>query len=157
MQRQWEEAIERVYIATHWHCPLEARQSLSCTHSDRFCLPLGTPQMTRPSCCMPRKCSSGDARLAKYQHAGHGETVQMLCDSRIAGNLPPDVPTMDSLPTLPRLRRSNSVRPTTPTFLSDLEAPPPTNPVVYSPVPTWRAISIDMRRAADVSEPQSCG
>jgi hypothetical protein len=64
MRRQWEEVIERVYIATHWHCPLEARQSLSCTRSDQFCLPLGTPQMTRPSCCMPRKCSSGDARLA---------------------------------------------------------------------------------------------
>ena len=30
------------------------------------------------------------------------------------------------------------VNPTTPTFLSDPEAPPPTNPVVYSPVPTMR-------------------
>ena len=58
-------------------------------------------------------------------------------DSRIAGNLPPETPTIESFPTFPRLRRSNRVRPTTPTFLSDLEAPPPTNPVVYSPVPTW--------------------
>jgi hypothetical protein len=62
---------------------------------------------------------------------------QGACNSRIAGNLPPETPTMDSFPTLPRLRRSNSVKPTTPTFLSDLDAPPPTNPVVYSPVPTW--------------------
>lgn len=57
-------------------------------------------------------------------------------DIRIAGNFPPDVPTMDNFPTFPRRRRSNSVNPTTPTFLSDPEAPPPTNPVVYSPVPT---------------------
>jgi hypothetical protein len=28
------------------------------------------------------------------------------------------------------------VKPTTPTFLSDVEAAPETNPVVYSPVPT---------------------
>jgi hypothetical protein len=57
-------------------------------------------------------------------------------NSRIAGNLPPETPTMDSFPTFPRLRRSNRVSPTTPTFLSDFDAPPPTNPVVYSPVPT---------------------
>lgn len=63
-------------------------------------------------------------------------------DSRIAGNLPPETPTIDSFPTLPRLRRSNSVRPTTPTFLSDLDAPPPTNPVVYSPVPTWECCQL---------------
>lgn len=46
---------------------------------------------------------------------------------------------MDRFPTLPRLRRSKRVNPTTPTFLSDLEAPPPTKPVVYSPVPTCAA------------------
>ena len=57
---------------------------------------------------------------------------------RIAGYLDPDVPTMDSFPTFPRRRRSKSVRPTTPTFLSDPDAPVPTNPVVYSPVPTIR-------------------
>jgi hypothetical protein len=54
----------------------------------------------------------------------------------MAGYFPPDVPTIDSFPTFPRRRRSNMVNPTTPTFLSDPEAPPPTNPVVYSPVPT---------------------
>jgi hypothetical protein len=54
----------------------------------------------------------------------------------MAGNFPPDVPTIDSFPTFPRRRRSNKVSPTTPTFLSDPDAPPPTNPVVYSPVPT---------------------
>jgi hypothetical protein len=43
--------------------------------------------------------------------------------------------TYPNLPTFPRRRRSNSVNPTTPTFLSDVEAPPPTKPVVYSPVP----------------------
>lgn len=53
----------------------------------------------------------------------------------MAGNLVPLTPTMPSLSTLPRRRRSNSVRPTTPTFLSDSEAPVPTKPVVYSPVP----------------------
>jgi hypothetical protein len=53
----------------------------------------------------------------------------------------PDVPTIDSFPTFPRRRRSNMVRPTTPTFLSDPEAPPPTNPVVYSPVPTIRTFN----------------
>lgn len=57
---------------------------------------------------------------------------------RIAGNLPPDAPTMDSWPTLPRRLRSNRVKATTPTFLSDAEALPPTKPVVYSPEPTWR-------------------
>ncbi len=75
--------------------------------------------------------------------------------SRIAGNLSrgqtgiegtvwvmphllPDVPTIDNLPTFPRLRRSNSVKPTTPTFLSLPDIPPPTKPVVYSPVPTMQ-------------------
>jgi len=62
-------------------------------------------------------------------------------DVRIAGNLSPETPTMDSLPTLPRRRRSNKVRPTTPTFLSEVDAPPPTKPVVYSPVPTWHPSS----------------
>ena len=56
----------------------------------------------------------------------------------MAGYFDPDVPTIDSFPTFPRRRRSNIVNPTTPTFLSDPEAPPPTNPVVYSPVPTMR-------------------
>ncbi len=77
--------------------------------------------------------------------------------SRIAGNLSrsqtgiegtvwavphllPDVPTIDSLPTLPRLRRSKSVKPTTPTFLSLPDIPPPTKPVVYSPVPTMQTL-----------------
>lgn len=46
------------------------------------------------------------------------------------------MPTIDNLPTLPRLLRSNSVKPTTPTFLSLPDIPPPTKPVVYSPVPT---------------------
>jgi hypothetical protein len=57
-------------------------------------------------------------------------------DERMAGYLFPDVPTMLNFPTLPRRRRSNMVNPTTPTFLSDPDAPPPTKPVVYSPVPT---------------------
>lgn len=56
---------------------------------------------------------------------------------RIAGNLPPDVPTMLRLPTLPLRLRSNTVRATTPIFLSEPELPPCTKPVVYSPVPTW--------------------
>lgn len=55
----------------------------------------------------------------------------------IAGNFLPDTPTILNLPTLPRRRRSNIVNPTTPTFLSEPEAPPPTKPVVYSPVPTY--------------------
>lgn len=62
---------------------------------------------------------------------------------RIAGNLLPDVPTMLNFPTLPRRRKSNRVRPTTPTFLSDWEPPVPTKPVVYSPVPTWKLLGID--------------
>lgn len=61
-------------------------------------------------------------------------------DIRIAGNFPPDVPTIDNLSTFPRLRRSNKESPTTPTLLSDPEAPPPTKPVVYSPVPTIRTL-----------------
>jgi len=59
----------------------------------------------------------------------------------MAGYFPPDVPTMESFPTFPRRRRSNIVNPTTPTFLSEPEAPPPTNPVVYSPVPTIKTSS----------------
>lgn len=58
-------------------------------------------------------------------------------NSLIAGNFPPDTPTMLNFPTLPRRRKSNSVSPTTPTFLSEPDAPPPTKPVVYSPVPTY--------------------
>lgn len=58
--------------------------------------------------------------------------------SRMAGNFFPLTPAMPNLPTLPLLRRSNMDRPTTPTFLSEPEAPPPTKPVVYSPVPIWR-------------------
>lgn len=58
--------------------------------------------------------------------------------SRMAGNFFPLTPAMPSLPTLPLRRRSNIDRPTTPTFLSEPEAPPPTKPVVYSPVPIWR-------------------
>ena len=57
---------------------------------------------------------------------------------RMAGYFDPEVPTIDSFPTFPRRRKSNIVKPTTPTFLSEPEAPPPTNPVVYSPVPTIR-------------------
>ena len=57
-------------------------------------------------------------------------------DLRMAGNLVPVVPHMLSLPTFPRLLRSNRVRATTPIFLSDPDIPPPTKPVVYSPVPT---------------------
>ncbi|PHH86529.1 hypothetical protein CDD83_10107 [Cordyceps sp. RAO-2017] len=58
--------------------------------------------------------------------------------ARIAGNLVPSTPAMLSRPTLPRRRRSNSVSATTPAFLSEAEGPPPTKPVVYSPVPTLR-------------------
>lgn len=59
---------------------------------------------------------------------------------RIAGYFPPDVPTIDNFPTFPLRLKSNIVKPTTPTFLSDPEAPPPTKPVVYSPVPTIRTL-----------------
>lgn len=69
-----------------------------------------------------------------------------IVDLRMAGNLPPDTPTMDRSPTLPRLRRSKRVSPTTPTFLSDLEAPPPTKPVVYSPVPTYAASQLSIQK-----------
>ena len=62
-------------------------------------------------------------------------------NARIAGYLLPDVPTIDNFPTFPRRRRSNIVNPTTPTFLSDPEAPVPTKPVVYSPVPTMRTFN----------------
>lgn len=48
------------------------------------------------------------------------------CGLRIPGNLDPDTPTMLKSPTLPRRRKSKSVRPTTPTFLSEVEAVPPT-------------------------------
>lgn len=55
---------------------------------------------------------------------------------RMPGNLEPETPTMLSFPTLPLRRRSKRDNPTTPTFLSEPEAAPPTKPVVYSPVPT---------------------
>jgi hypothetical protein len=55
----------------------------------------------------------------------------------MAGYLLPVVPTMLNFPTFPLLLKSNIVSPTTPTFLSEPEPPPPTHPVVYSPVPTW--------------------
>jgi hypothetical protein len=61
---------------------------------------------------------------------------------RMPGNLRPETPTMLSLPTLPRRRRSKRVKPTTPTFLSEPEAAPPTKPVVYSPVPTCSTLAI---------------
>jgi hypothetical protein len=54
----------------------------------------------------------------------------------MAGRLVPDVPSVPSLPTFPRLRRPNRLSPTTPTFLSDPNMPPPTKTVVDSPVPT---------------------
>lgn len=63
-------------------------------------------------------------------------------DVLMAGNLVPLTPTMPSWLTLPRLLRSKRVRPTTPTFLSEPEAPPPTKPVVYSPVPTWKTSAL---------------
>jgi len=55
----------------------------------------------------------------------------------MAGNFVPQVPTMLRCPTLPRRRRSKSVSPTTPIFLSEVEAAPPTKPVVYSPEPHY--------------------
>lgn len=66
----------------------------------------------------------------------------------MAGNLSPDTPTMLRSPTLPRRRRSNSVSPTTPTFLSDVDAPPPTKPVVYSPVPTCDSVSFHVHHSS---------
>jgi hypothetical protein len=63
---------------------------------------------------------------------------------RIAGNLVPLTPAMPSWLTLPRRRRSNRVRPTTPTFLSEPEAPVPTKPVVYSPVPIFYLIRMGL-------------
>jgi hypothetical protein len=64
-----------------------------------------------------------------------------VVELRIAGYFDPVMPTIDSFPTFPRRRRSKSVSPTTPTFLSDPEAPVPTKPVVYSPVPTMRTFN----------------
>ena len=82
--------------------------------------------------------------LSQFRHRkGEGH-------ARIAGYLDPDVPTMLSFPTFPRRRKSNIVRPTTPTFLSEPEAPPPTKPVVYSPVPTMRTLS-------SLGDPSSAG
>lgn len=62
-------------------------------------------------------------------------------DVRMAGNFEPEVPTILNLPTFPLRRRSNRVKPTTPTFLSEPDIPPLTKPVVYSPVPTFRIVS----------------
>lgn len=77
-------------------------------------------------------------RHKSWTRAAHDRVSQMGSDdSRIAGNLLPDVPTMLKLPTLPRLRRSKRQSPTTPTFLSEPLGAPPTKPVVYSPVPTY--------------------
>jgi hypothetical protein len=59
----------------------------------------------------------------------------------MAGNLLPLTPTMDNFATFPLRLKSKKDRPTTPTFLSDPEAPLPTQPVVYSPVPTWGFVS----------------
>ena len=56
----------------------------------------------------------------------------------MAGNLVPETPAMEREETLPRRRRSKSTRATTPIFLSEVDCPPPTKPVVYSPVPTIR-------------------
>ena len=81
------------------------------------------------------RCSPGNRQL------GLGVLSEEESDIRIAGYFVPLVPTMESCPTFPRRRRSNIVRPTTPTFLSLPEAPPPTNPVVYSPVPTMRTFN----------------
>ena len=121
---------------TYWHCLLGARQLLSYRRLGQSFPPLGILRKKRPSCCKLQRCSFGDARLTGISTLHIMIYSWAACNSRIAGNLPPDVPTMDSLPTLPRRRRSKRVNPTTPTFLSDFEAPPPTNPVVYSPVPT---------------------
>lgn len=72
--------------------------------------------------------------------AGGGRAVRM------AGNFLPLTPAMARWPTLARRRRSKRVRPTTPTFLSEPEAPPPTKPVVYSPVPIYAMVSRDAER-----------
>jgi hypothetical protein len=98
---------------------------------------------------MPQKCSSGGARLANISKEV-SRRFQGI-NLRMAGNLPPETPTMDRSPTLPRLRRSKRVNPTTPTFLSDLEAPPPTNPVVYSPVPTCAVHQLMARMTPEVT------
>lgn len=71
----------------------------------------------------------------------NARTCAVVQHLRMPANFLPDTPTMLRSPTLPRRRRSNMVRPTTPTFLSEPEAPPPTKPVVYSPVPTWIFVS----------------
>lgn len=76
-------------------------------------------------------------------------------DLRIAGYLFPDVPTMLNLPTFPRRRRSKSERPTTPTFLSEPDIPPPTKPVVYSPVPTMSTFKGAMIADALLRDPRT--
>jgi hypothetical protein len=94
----------------------------------------------RPNHCRVEKCSYSSAALypslsAKWAESGitvHGIRLEEIF---------PEVPTMLKFPTLPLLRKSNNVRPTTPTFLSDPDMPPPTKPVVYSPVPTYLGLA----------------
>ena len=69
-------------------------------------------------------------------HTDMQRKVLQSKDLRMARNLVPIVPHILSVPTFPRLLRSNRVRATTPIFLSDPEIPPPEKPVVYSPVST---------------------
>lgn len=92
-------------------------------------------------CCILARCCGRDARL----EVGSACLLCLLAGSllihvRMPGNFLPETPTMLKSPTLPRRRRSNRVRPTTPTFLSEPDAAPPTKPVVYSPVPTIRTL-----------------
>lgn len=65
--------IEPICAVTYWHSLWEARQSRPCTHSGRSSLLWEIPQMTHPSCCMLRRCSFGDARLAEISMP-HGES-----------------------------------------------------------------------------------
>lgn len=74
---------------------------------------------------------------------------------RIAGYFVPLTPTIPRLPTLPLRRRSNKVSPTTPTFLSEPEAPVPTKPVVYSPVPTFPLLVTSTEMASDSNLPST--
>lgn len=129
--------LEKTYL----HCLWGGRLSQSCKILDLFFLPLEIPRTKHPVRYTPLRCSFAGVRLAGVSNLN--SIKRALRNLRIAGNFPPETPTMERFPTLPRLRRSNSVKPTTPTFLSDFEAPPPTNPVVYSPVPTCSLISLN--------------
>jgi hypothetical protein len=135
----WQISVSRVVfnhdISTYLHCLWAKRQWQFCTHLDRSSLPSDIHRTIHLDRCMLLRCFSVGARLRRISIESANQ-LSRGCNSRIAGNLPPDTPTMESLPTFPRRRRSKRVSPTTPTFLSDLDAPPPTNPVVYSPVPT---------------------